>query len=284
MNIILLPYIIFTALLTILNVTLIKKNAYLEALVKYRIIDKTKKHSKNIKILLGLDILYFIIYIIISMINALTGSLLSVTALFVVLAVHIGAFIFYDYATYDKGKLIAYALDKTDTSSSVIEFKVDAYLIEQENPKYLRNKDSAEDNEDKFNVASLLTTKSYKVKPLYFPLYRELLTFMGILHDTSVEANSPLVNAYIVENITLLSTIMTILKDEKLVESLKSDLGKQELEDLTQSLIAISKDTKKITTYIKKEKITFSKAADSAEVIEGLNKIRSMKEFNALVK
>lgn len=281
MNIILLPYIIFTALLTILNVTLIKKNAYLEALVKYRIIDKTKKHSKNIKILLGLDILYFIIYIIISMINALTGSLLSVTALFVVLAVHIGAFIFYDYATYDKGKLIAYALDKTDTSSSVIEFKVDAYLIEQENPKYLRAKDSVD---DKFNVASLLTTKDYKVKPRYFPLYRELLTFMGILHDTSVEANSPLVNAYIVENITLLSTIMTILKDEKLVESLKSDLGKQELEDLTQSLIAISKDTKKITTYIKKEKITFSKAADSAEVIEGLNKIRSMKEFNALVK
>lgn len=277
MNIIMILYIIFTFLLTIFNVHLIKKNAYFEALITYRIIDKTLKNKKSMLIMLALDSIYFICYILIALISALKGSVFAFVGLFFVLVIHIGAFVVYDYKEKNKSKLIAYALEKTEAPSSVIEFKVDAYLIEEDSPNYLLDKETVETDKSKGNL------KDNKLKKA-FPLYRELLTFMGILHDTSVEANSPLVNAYILENITLLSTIMTILKDEKLVESLKNDLGKHELDELTQALISVSKDIKKITTYIKKEKITFAKASDSAAVIESLNKIRSMKEFIELVK
>lgn len=287
MNIIMIPYIIFTFLLSIYNVSIIKKNAYLDALVTYRIIDKTGKHNKGIISLLVLDVFYFIVYIITSMISAVTGNVFALICLFSVLAIHIVAFIVYDYKEKNKSKLIKYALDKTDAPNSVIEFKVDAYLIEEENPSYLQVTDTGAIEGLNLSLSAArdkLGSKKDKKIDKAFPLYRELLTFMGILHDTSVEANSPLVNAYILENVTLLSTIMTILKDEKLVESLKDDLGKQELDDLTQALISVSKDIKKITTYIKKEKITFAKASDSAAVIESLNKIRSMKDFIALVK
>lgn len=287
MNSLMLGYIIFTIFLSIFNVHTINKNAYIEALVNYRIIDKPSKYSKIIFTLLVLDFMYFTASLLIALVLAVTGSILALFVFLYILVIHIASFLIADYKDKKKGKLITYALEKTDTPSSVIEFKVDAFLIEQSNPDYLYNDFTADIPKIKYNIDSIIP----KLYAIYskkmgraFPLYKEFLGFMITLNDTSVDADSPLLNAHILENITLLSTVMSILKDEKLVKSLKSDLGKEELEDLTNSLLKVSTEITIISEYIKKEKITFSKATNSAEIIDGLNEIRSMKEFIDLVK
>ncbi len=114
-----------------------------------------------------------------------------------------------------------------------------------------------------------------------FPLFEQLtILTKSIFSDDLNEMNeSSLLNAYLIENITLLSTIMTILKDEKLVKSLSSELGLTELTDLTERFSVLNSNMSKKLSSIENEKERYAKASEVTEIVEGLNEVRSMKEM-----
>lgn len=125
-----------------------------------------------------------------------------------------------------------------------------------------------------------------EVKSSRFPLFEQLTILAKIIfsEDLNEMIDSSILNAYLIENITLLSTIMTILKDEKLVKSLSSELGLTELTDLTERFSVLNSNMSKKLNYIENEKERYAKASEVTEIIDGLNEVRSMKELLDSVK
>ena len=288
-----LVHAVLTLVFSILTIRMITKDLYLDALVTNRIIDKDVQNQKN-KLLYGLSSLYMVGSAFIFMVPALKGNIFSLGMAVYIIFSHVLAIIITEFKPMNRIRLIRYSVKRTDTPEAVITFKVDAMLLLKDMPKHLKlaitlneplklsTSTTKEDDLPLFKELMNYLDKNNQKN--YFPLYEEFLIFMSFVKDPSVDADSSIINAYIFENITLLSTIMSILKNEKLVTSLKADLGKQDLEKLTQQVKDMNTELNRLTTYIKQEEITFSKALGTSEVIDGLNEIRSMQSFIEMVK
>lgn len=171
-----------------------------------------------------------------------------------------------------------------DIPTSLIEFKLDTLKLVESNPDYLISYDldfvdDDDDDDDEYEedyIGSIEEEDAY-----IFPLYKELLVLTDSIFENKLSSmiNSPILNSYLIENIALLSTIMTILKDEKLVKALNSDLGAPELEDLTERFKTLNNNLDKGVKYIKDEKERFEKASETTVIIDSLNEVRSMKEM-----
>lgn len=196
----------------------------------------------------------------------------------------IALILFEDFAKKPE-RLVKYASKLTDTPKNILEFKIRAFIFANNEPSYLwdykrsKGKTYAYDLED--------GSKRYR-EPVdiqyYFPLYRRLLDFQALITHKDIDRDSALINKFIIDNMTLLTTILTILQDEKMVETLSNPLGEKDLIELNDAFLILNVELNTICQFIKKEKITGKTINKNMEMLNTLEEIRSMKNFSKLIK
>lgn len=303
--------IISIGIITICNLSYLYHYIMLDGLITNNLIEEKKSSQiSNILLVLNISLIIFSVYVYIvndvqplDYLGPISMSIVLLTIYFV------GIFTMWDYSFVLKN-LLEYFMESEyskDTSTSLIEFKIDVIELVKSNPDYLASfevnsflfdtdvddEEEAEEaeeyseNEENYDYVSnafnhLNSFISEGKEDYYiFPLYKELLILTKRIFKDKLSSmiNSPILNSYLIDNISLLSTIMTILKDEKLVKALNSDLGSTELEDLTARFKALNKNMDTGVKYIKDEKERFEKASETTEIIDSLNEVRSMKEM-----
>lgn len=190
-----------------------------------------------------------------------------------------------------KSVQLYFAAKKSKIPLAIVDLKLDMYEVEELNSEKL-NQYSYPTINSEF-VQKLREIRSYSLgkypetaysEGYFFPLYIELKSFKDMLNDKELPIDSAQITAYLLDNISFLTTVMTILKDEKLIEALYSLNGLKELTELTTEFNELNNGLKKVVYTIKNTKQTFIKAEQSSDVFEGLNTIRSMREFSKSLK
>lgn len=287
MNNLTIIHLVSIVIITCWNMKYIYNEIILDSLKTNELIKDVKnKYINGLLLILNVVLIMFSVYVYIINEVHLTDYLGPIL---------MGAFLFFIYmftvmfavsCAIDLKFLLEYFMISEyskDIPTSLIEFKLDTLKLVESNPDYLISYDldfvDDDDDDDEYEedyIGSIDEEDAY-----IFPLYKELLVLTDSIFENNLSSmiNSPILNFYLIENIALLSTIMTILKDEKLVKALNSDLGAPELEDLTERFKTLNNNLDKGVKYIKDEKERFEKASETTVIIDSLNEVRSMKEM-----
>lgn len=187
--------------------------------------------------------------------------------------------------SYKKENLTKFALKQTTVSEALVDFLVDSFRLSNNGGSFLYDYKVSEKATEKESEYLNGLQEKYNISTPegIFPLNYIRIVFKITLNKYRV-TNSPIITSYIIENITFISTIMTILNDKHLVESLSSKLGFSELLDLTREFEELYIGLKKLIDFEIDEKKRFAESQKSIKALDGLNTVRSMREINQSIK
>lgn len=186
-----------------------------------------------------------------------------------------------------KESLIEYVSKKTNEPQAVVAYKLDAYELCSDEPDYLKTYDVPKDKEFKHKLHVLARELKLPEDGLYkeyLPLYKALRLFVNTIQSDVGDLGTARVDEFLALKIPVLVTSMTILKDKELVKALESDVGRNELIDLTSELVGINLELKAIVNEIKNHNDILDKSKKTLSSVDKLNEIRSMKEMGRSVK
>lgn len=187
--------------------------------------------------------------------------------------------------SYKKENLTKFALKQTTVSESLVDFLVDSFRLSNKGGSYLyayKVSEKATEKESEY-LNGLQEKYNISTNEEIFPLNYIRIVFKVTLKKYQV-TNSPILSSYLIENITFLSTIMTILNDKHLVESLSSKLGFSDLLALTREFEELAIGLNKLIDFEIAEKKRFAESQKSIKSLDGLNTVRSMLEINHSIK
>lgn len=295
MNSFLTSYFIFTLLLSYFNVYMICKIESIEILSDAGILPSSPVNDLTIEdsLIISFAIVDFL-YLLISTLISLAYLSPFTSTIWIIILIAIN-FFGGNFAIKKLSKMksvqLYFAAKKSKIPLAIVDLKLDMYEVEELNSVKL-NQYSYPTINSEF-VQKLREIRSYSLgkypetaysEGYFFPLYIELKSFKDMLNDKELPIDSAQITAYLLDNISFLTTVMTILKDEKLIEALYSLNGLKELTELTTEFNELNNGLKKVVYTIKNTKQTFIKAEQSSDVFEGLNTIRSMREFSKSLK
>lgn len=297
MSIFLTSYFIFTLLLSFFNVYLICRIESIEILSDAGIlhsspVDELTKEDNLIISFLIIDFLYLLVSTVISL--AYFSPFTSTIWIIILIAIN---FFGGNFAMKKLSKMKSVQLYFADKKSkiplAIVDLKLDMHEVEELNSENLKLSQYIYPKLNSEFVQKLREIRSYSLdkypetnysEGYFFPLYIELKSFKSLLNDKELPIDSTQISAYLLDNISFLTTVMTILKDEKLIEALYSLEGLKELTELTTEFNELNNGLKKVVYTIKNTKQTLIKAEKSSDVFEGLNTIHSMREFSKSLK
>lgn len=281
--------IISTVLLSFYNFNYLYHYNYRNSLSKLGVIAlKQKTKSKNSDVVIGIILLNIAILVSGSVASAIylydINKIASIF-MFSLWIMNFFALIFFEEIAEKPKRLIKYASKVSNTPSTILEFKIIAFLFANNEPSYLWDYKRTLGQTYPPNLEK--DEKGYR-DPVdiqyYFPLYIRLRDFQTLITNEAIDRDHPFINRFILENITFLTTIITILKDEQMVKTLGSFLGEKDLQELNVDFSKLNIQLNAICEYIKKEKITSKEVKDNLEMMTTLDEIRSMKNFSKLIK
>lgn len=209
--------------------------------------------------------------------------------IFVLTLVPIVSFFYFEKRSFKKKPLTRYASKQTDIPKPIVEFMLDVYLLQIRKEYYLKWYDYAEQatNEEVIyldNLKERFDRKVFNSKIEYrFPLMFMLNNFTALLSEKNI-LSRPVVREYLIDNITFLTTIMTILNDEDLVDSLRNDLGFSELLDIVREFEEVTEGLITKIEFDKSEQRKFNDSKAAVKAIDGLHEVRSLRTFSKSVK
>ncbi len=282
-------FLISTISLTIFNFQYLYHYNFKEVMYDLSIIGPKKKLSeKESDKIMGkvfLDICLLLAGGMFSVGYLFNESFIAVISLAVIcISNFLALIVFEEHATKPK-HLINYALKHTDTPEAVLEFKVIAFFFANNEPSYLWDYKRSRGQTYPPNLEK--DEKRYRdpedIK-YYFPLFKKLIVLQNLITNDAIPVDSPLINNFILDNMSFLTTILTILQDKKMVETLSSPLGEKDLMELNaefSELIVVLTD---ICQFIKKEKVSSNAVKNNIEMLDTLEEIRSINSFSKLIK
>ncbi len=227
-------FLISTISLTIFNFQYLYHYNFKEVMYDLSIIGPKKKLSeKESDKIMGkvfLDICLLLAGGMFSVGYLFNESFIAVISLAVIcISNFLALIVFEEHATKPK-HLINYALKHTDTPEAVLEFKVIAFFFANNEPSYLWDYKRSRGQTYPPNLEK--DEKRYRdpedIK-YYFPLFKKLIVLQNLITNDAIPVDSPLINNFILDNMSFLTTILTILQDKKMVETLSSPLGEKDL-------------------------------------------------------
>lgn len=196
---------------------------------------------------------------------------------------HMLSFLCSQILSETRNLLIKFAVKNSDMPKSLIEFKVDMnlLLVDYQIPDYLKYYTSYSTNKTKFLDAMkdevLFKQSNYSKE--YFPLFNDLDRLNKIIVDKDLDCDSSLINMYFIKNINLLTTLIAILKDKKLVNSLCSDEGVPELVELSLDFLNFNTKLESLVVFETKEIKESKKTTESNNNKDNLESVRAMRNF-----
>ena len=187
----------------------------------------------------------------------------------------------------NKESLIKYLSKETNEPQAVVAYKIDAFDLCSDVPNYLKKYTVPTDKEFKYKLEVLAMQLNLPKNDLYseyLPLYKALRLFVNTIQSDAGDLGTARVDEFLALKIPVLVTSMTILKDKELVKALESDVGRNELIDLTSELVGINLELKAIVNGIKNHNDILDKSKKTLSSVDKLNEIRSMKEMGRSVK
>lgn len=299
MNIFLINYFVFTALLSFSNIYIVcklftDKNLSNAGVIygKFSSDNDADLTYKEILFFLGafVDIFYLVLSTLIFLFTSEINPLIVIFWTVLVIGLNTSVI---NYAATKLSESISVQLfflpKKNKIPLAVSELKLDVYHIFYTKPYYLRHYEYPEQDTasaSKFDaIRKDYSEFNEKVcKEDSFPLFMGMSILSKMFVHKPVQHDNALVSAYLLDNISFLTTIMTILKDERLVKSLSSSEGLNELIELTTELHEVILGLDDILFKVMEEKKTFKKASESVEILDGLNEVRSLREFGKSLK
>lgn len=297
MSHVLITYYIFTILISINNIYLACKINIEDELINAGIINDISPDKLSFieNVRLSIIIISFLYLVISSLVYVIVVDVQFFPALLWVVFLYIfnvcGIQFSIEKLSGSKSFQKYFIPNKIDVPKAVIDFKLDLYSISvnKSSLKYLRTYKYPETKKDQtYKLENIretyLTINEIGSSSNNFPLLIGLLSLDELLKNNSPSSLSPKVSAYLLDNIAFLTTIMTIVNSKKLVLSLSSPEGLSELIDISKELYVFNMGLQKVINRIHDEKIRFKKSSESLDIIEGLNEVRSIREFSKSVK